>query len=139
MITINFQELYSERLKSIIEDHDQKNPLFLYVPLQTPHIPYTVPEEYLDLYPNEEDLSRKTLLGMVTFMDDVIGALVTNLKSKDMYENSIIVFVSDNGGSRYNGGVGSNLPLRGGKFTVYEGGIRTPAFIHGPKFIPKSG
>ena len=69
----------------------------------------------------------------------VIGALVANLKSNNLYEDSIIIFVSDNGGSMYNGGVGSNLPLRGGKFTVYEGGIRTPAFIHGPKFIPKSG
>ena len=139
MIIIDFQELYSERLKSIIEDHDKKNPLFLYVPLQTPHTPYAVPEDYQDLYPNEENLNRRTLLGMVTFMDDVIGSLVANLKSNDLYEDSIIIFVSDNGGSIYNGGVGSNLPLRGGKFTVYEGGIRTPAFIHGPRFIPKSG
>ena len=75
---------------------------------------------------------------MVSYMDDVIKDLIDNLKLNGLYEDSIIIFVSDNGGALEEGAA-SNFPLRNGKFSVYEGGIRTPGFIHAPKYIPKSG
>jgi arylsulfatase B len=89
------------------------------------------------MYSNVENTSRRTYLGMVTAMDDMIGNITKELKNSGLYDNSVIIFFSDNGGSD-NGGA-SNLPLKGDKGTFYEGGIRTPAFIHAPKFLKKSG
>ena len=84
------------------------------------------------LDPNIEE-PRRTYLGMVTAMDDVVGNITESLIAHDMYDNSVIIFVSDNGGQI--GGqnpAASNLPLRAGKGSIYEGGVRTPAFMHSP-------
>jgi len=70
---------------------------------------------------------------MVNHLDDMIGAVVTSLKSRDLFNNSLIVFSSDNGGPIYqNGSAGANnWPLRGGKMSNWEGGIRVNAFASG--------
>ena len=75
---------------------------------------------------------------MVTAMDEMLGNIVDELQSKGMYENSIIIFSSDNGGQSLNGGA-SNLPLRGNKGTYYEGGVRVPAFVHSPSYVKNPG
>ena len=87
------------------------------------------------MYPDVHQSHRKSLLGLVTAMDDVIGNVTEALKTNGMYENSIIIFVSDNGGLSVAGGGASNEPLRAGKGTFYEGGVRTPAFIHAPRLM----
>ena len=88
------------------------------------------------MYPfNVLNPSRRTYLGMVTAMDDAIGNLTEILKANDMYDNTIIIFVSDNGGMEYLGGGASNDPLRNGKGSFYEGGVRTPAFVHAPNLV----
>ena len=92
---------------------------------------------YADMYPDVAE-PRKTYLGMVTAMDDVLKHLVEELKSQDMYENSIIIFSSDNGGISLRGAA-SNEPLRGQKGTVYEGGIRVPGFVHSPNYVKQPG
>ena len=69
---------------------------------------------------------------MVTAMDDAIGNLTEVLKANEMYDNTIIIFVSDNGGMATLGGGASNDPLKRGKGSFYEGGLRTPAFVHAP-------
>ena len=90
------------------------------------------------MYPNAEPANRKKLLGMVTAMDDAIGNITETLKVNELYENSIIIFVSDNGGQAAGRNSGaSNYPLRADKGTFYEGGVRTPAFIHAPNLIAK--
>jgi arylsulfatase B/arylsulfatase I/J len=66
---------------------------------------------------------------MVTAMDTIVGATVSALKETGMYNNSIIIYTSDNGGPAK---MSNNLPLRGAKFSVFEGGIRVPAFVHSP-------
>ena len=87
------------------------------------------------MYPDIPPSRRKSYLGLVTAMDDVIGNVTETLKTNGMYENSIIIFVSDNGGLNVAGGGASNKPLRAGKATFYEGGVRTPAFIHAPSLM----
>ena len=82
------------------------------------------------MYPGEEDDQRRKLLGMVSAMDSLIGNLTQELKDNNLYENTIFIFISDNGGALNE--AASNLPLREGKGTVYEGGIRTPSFVHSP-------
>ena len=91
------------------------------------------------MYPDEKDEDRRTFLGMVTSMDDNIGKVVDALKSKGLYENTIIVFSSDNGGMEGQGGGASNFPLNGQKGDIYEGGIRVPGFVHAPAFLQNSG
>ena len=67
---------------------------------------------------------------MVTAMDDFIGNVTEELKANGLYDNTIIIFISDNGGAVNLGA--SNAPLKGGKGEIYEGGIRTPSFVHSP-------
>ena len=78
---------------------------------------------------------------MVTAMDEVIGDLVKSLKDSGMYDNSVIIFSSDNGapGKGAGGGAGSNYPLSGYKGSYYEGGVRVPAFVHSPSLVENPG
>ncbi|GFS12535.1 arylsulfatase B [Elysia marginata] len=124
--------MYTERIRRIIQDHDTSKPLFLYLPYQNVHEPLEVPKNYSELYPNIKDEKRKVFSGMVTALDDAVGDVVANLKRKGIYNNTLIVFTADNGGWVNYGG--NNYPLRGGKFTVFEGGTRAAGFVHGPMF-----
>jgi arylsulfatase B len=71
---------------------------------------------------------------MLLAMDQSIGTIMHSLKSRDMLKNSIVIFVSDNGAAvaGFEGNYGSNWPLRGTKYSLWEGGIRVPAFIWSP-------
>ena len=106
---------------------------------------FQVPAEYEDLYPSTMNADRRTYSGMVSSLDHSVASVVTALKDADLYNNSVIIFVSDNGGhihDRYTGGRegcgASNYPLRGDKNTLWEGGTRTPAFVHSP-LLERSG
>merc|ERR1711963_393899 len=126
-------ELYGNRAAQIIRAHNQEKPLFLYLPFQAVHGPLQVPQKYEELYADVPDSHRQTYLGMVTAMDDAVGEVVAALKETDMFENTMIVFMSDNGGPTGHGGhAANNWPLRGAKGSLWEGGTRTPAFIHQP-------
>jgi arylsulfatase A-like enzyme len=78
---------------------------------------------------------RRTYAGMVAAMDEAVGQIVTTLEERGLLENTLIVFSSDNGGPAP-GKVTSNGPLRAGKGSVYEGGIRALAFATWPGHIP---
>jgi arylsulfatase A-like enzyme len=117
-----------------IREKSADKPLFLYVPFNAVHSPHQVPKEYEQPF---TDLSgvRRTYAGMVAAMDEGIGQIVAALKDKGILDNTLIVFSSDNGGPAP-GKVTSNRPLRAGKGTIYEGGIRVCAFAHWPGHIP---
>ena len=70
--------------------------------------------------------------GQLYNLDENVGRVVQALKDTDQYDNTIIVFGSDNGGQPKNGA--SNTPLRGGKNTWFEGGTRVPAWMYSPLF-----
>ena len=106
---------------------------------------HQVPAEYEALYPSTMNADRRTYSGMVSALDDSVSTVVTALKDADLYNNSVIIFVSDNGGNIHNRHTGgrsgcgaSNYPLRGDKSTLWEGGTRTPAFVHSP-LLERSG
>jgi len=130
--------MYGNLSLRVIHDHARNHPgvpMFLYYASQNAHSPYQCPDEYLDLYPNlPKNGSRRCFNGMVSAMDRGVAAIVRALKDTGMYDNTVIVYSSDNGGPAH---WSSNLPLRGAKFSVFEGGVRVPAFVHSP-LLPAS-
>lgn len=132
----------SEAVK-LVEGHDPKVPLFLYLAFTAPHAPYQAPQEYLDRYVHVADPSRRAYAAMITAMDDEIARVLAALEKKKIRENTIVVFQSDNGGPRdakFTGEVdmskstipADNGPFRDGKAMLYEGGTRVAALLNWP-------
>jgi arylsulfatase A-like enzyme len=130
----------------LIDNHDPKTPLFLYLAFTAPHSPYQAPQGYLDQYKSIKDASRRAYAAMITAMDDEIGSLVKALEKRGMRDNTLIVFQSDNGGPRSAKFTGEmdmskstipadNGPYRDGKGTLYEGGTRVVGFANWPGHI----
>lgn len=119
-------ELIGRKAERLIAEHDTKTPLFLYVPFNAPHSPLQALERHLALYPNIEDQRRRTYAAMVAALDEQVGKIVAAIKKRGWTENTLFLFSSDNGGPTNLGA--TNGKLRAGKATLYEGGVRVPAF-----------
>jgi arylsulfatase A-like enzyme len=129
----------------LINAHDTKTPLFLYLAFTAPHTPYQAPQNYLDIYKAVADPLRRAYAGQITAMDDQIGRVIDALEKRKMRENTLIFFLSDNGGTRSNLFVGeaavkgelppSNGEYRDGKGSVYEGGTRVVAVANWPGHV----
>ncbi len=115
-------------------DSNKNNPFFLYIPYNPPHSPFQVPDLYFDKY-KAKGLNAKNacVYGMCENLDKNIGRILMHLDKHNLRENTIIVFITDNGpnGHRYNGG------MRGIKGSCHEGGVRVPCFISWPWQIPE--
>lgn len=112
------------------------NPFFLYLAYNAPHSPVQPPAEwYLKVRAREKGITDTVanLVALIEHLDDGIGKVIQSLKSTGKYENTLIIFLSDNGGLLANGSNNGNL--RGSKAGMYEGGIRVPACIAWPKHI----
>ena len=127
--------LFKERLLQVINNHDPSTPLFLYYAPHIVHAPLQVPDSYTTKFNFIDNGLRQYYHAMVNYLDDVVGELVDAMKKKGMWENTLFAVSSDNGGAEYPGGGANNYPLRGGKMTDWQGGIRVNAFVSGG-FLP---
>ena len=150
-----YTTLIGNEAVNIIENHDTSKPLFLYIASLAPHAPYQAPKEAVDAYKNTiGDEKRRTYAAMITELDTQVGRIVAALKQKNMLDNTLIIFSSDNGGAtsalfatgarspeerEESGSVelgakppASNGDLRGGKGSLHEGGVRVPTIFYWP-------
>ncbi|XP_054268843.1 arylsulfatase I-like [Macrosteles quadrilineatus] len=127
-------DLFTREAESVIQDHDVSKPLFLYLSHTAPHAPLQAPRDAVDSVKHIAERKRRIYAAMVTKVDESVGKVMEAMKSKSMLNNTIILFLSDNGGAtnNYNGNAASNWPLKGGKDTLWEGGVRSVGVIWSP-------
>jgi arylsulfatase A-like enzyme len=118
----------------VVEQAQPGKPFFLYVPFNAPHSPLQAPAEYLKRYAHLTDKKRQTYAAMIACLDDQVGRFVAALEKRELSNNTLILFSSDNGGLPGVGG-GDNGKLRARKGMLYEGGTRVPAFANWPGHI----
>lgn len=112
----------------------QKEAFFLYLTFNAVHTPMQAPEKYLSRFSGIKDETRRTYAAMMSAMDDAIGAVLQQVRDAGLEDNTLIFFVSDNGGPPVNGS--QNTPLSGVKATTWEGGIRVPWLVQWKGRLP---
>jgi arylsulfatase B len=137
-------QLLGDDAVKYVNAQNPNKPFYLYLTFNAPHTPYQAPKEYINRYSNIADPTRRIYAGMVTCLDDEVGRIVAALDKRD---NTLILFHSDNGGTRnamFAGVIADMLkvkipcdngPYRDGKGTLYEGATRVCAFANWPGHI----
>lgn len=126
-------KLITDEAVAYIDRHkDDTAPFFLYLPYTAPHSPQQSPDKYLEMYPELKG-DQKIHAAMMTALDDGVGHILQALEKHQLEEETLLFFISDNGGAKRFGA--SNKPLRGQKQEVFEGGVRAVALARWPGHI----
>ena len=128
--------LGTETIKFITENKDR--PFFIYLPHYAVHTPLQAKKEMIEKYQAKADPNapqhNATYAAMIASMDDSVGRIMSHLDSLNLTDNTLVVFTGDNGGLTLNQ-VTSNVPLRVGKGSAYEGGVRVPLIVRYPPLV----
>jgi arylsulfatase A-like enzyme len=111
-----------------------EDPFFLITSFNAPHTPFQVPQAYYDAYAHVSDPVKRTYYGMIKCLDDEIGRLLDYIEEQELDENTVVFLVSDNGGAAYTFAT-DNAPLKGGKITNFDGGVKVPFIIKAPGYL----
>jgi len=132
-------QLFADAVVSAIKDRDPMKPFFIFWAPHIVHTPLEVPQAYLDRFAFIDEKHRQFYHAMVNFVDEAIGNVTQLLHSEGLWDNTLIVLHADNGGPIYASGIAgaNNYPLKGGKMSNWEGGIRVNAFASGG-FLPEA-
>ena len=131
-LAVDFISHYGEKSQQGIEH----KPFFLFLSHFAVHTPLQAPKESVNHFANKPQKGtlghrNATYAAMIKHLDDSVGRLITSLEKAGLQHNTLVVFTSDNGGAEYTGST-DNAPFKGGKATMYEGGIRVPLVYYMP-------
>ncbi|WP_271784135.1 sulfatase-like hydrolase/transferase [Aquimarina algiphila] len=126
--------LSKQGVRFIEASSKQDNPFFLFMSYNAPHTPLEAKKEDLEVFSSIKSKDRRTYAAMVYAVDRGVNKIVESLKATGEYDNTLIIFYSDNGGRPDKGA--TNFPLKEGKGSVYEGGYRVPMFFHWNGIVP---
>lgn len=112
-------------------ERNRDHPFFLFLAHHAPHLPLQAPQEQYDRFPEITDHATRVYAAMVGALDESVGTVLDTLDTLGLARDTLVIFLSDNGCATYTG-VCSCTPVRGGKFTYFEGGVRVPFVLRWP-------